>query len=72
MKAPERDELLIRIDERTHNTYKLVEQINGTVDEHSKQITRNTTNIRWIVKILGVGVLLIGAGTGIAKVLGFI
>ena len=46
MKASERDELLGRLDERTRNTYTLMEKqekhldkLNGRLDDHSKRLT---------------------------------
>jgi len=50
MKAAERDDLLIRLDERTNNIYKLTEaqerhlkEINGYLLDHSKRITITET-----------------------------
>ncbi len=52
MKASERDDLLIRLDERSCNIYKLTEkqeehlrQINGHLDDHSSRLTTVETKI---------------------------
>jgi len=50
MKAAERDELLVRLDERTRNIYKLTEaqeahlgKINSHLEDHSRRITVTET-----------------------------
>ena len=59
MKPKERDELLGRLDERTANTYHLVEKLerhndeqNGFIREQGKQVEKNKTHIWWIIRIL--------------------
>ena len=69
MKPKERDELLGRLDERSRNTYHLVEKLekhnaeqNGYILDLIKQVSSNKTSIKWMVRILyAVGIL--GAGT---------
>ena len=59
MKAPERDQLLIRLDERTCNIWRSVEQLekhqveqNGLIQELFISTSRNTI---WRKVIIGVG-----------------
>jgi len=80
MKPEERDELLIRVDERTANIWKITEQqekhlaeLNTSVSKHAVSITRNSTSIKWIYRILiAAGVLGGGAGgvSGIIRLTG--
>ncbi len=72
MKPSERDELLIRVDERTRNTWTMVERqeghlskINGSISTHARQITANGTSIKWIVRIFATAVILGGSAFGI-------
>lgn len=57
MKPSERDELLGRLDERSLNTYKLVEKQEKHLSSLDIRVTRNTNDIKWIKRIGG------GAGT---------
>lgn len=80
MKPKERDELFGRLDERTCNTYNLVEKLerhnaeqNGYILELIKQTSSNKTSIRWIKMILiGTGILggVGGTATGLINWLG--
>ena len=77
MKAPERDELLIRLDEKTNNIWNLTEKqeqhldrLNSSLSDHAVQIAQNKTSIKWIVRVLSAGGLIGGAGTGVSKLLG--
>ncbi len=60
MKAPERDELLGRLDERTTNTWNTIEEIKELIKEQNGRTRRLATkvNILW-----GIAVVLTG-GTG--------
>ena len=78
MKVEQRDQLLVRLDERVANIWRLTEKqeehltkINDALTKHAVQIERNRGNIRWIIKI---GSVLLGGGgsaAGILKLLGF-
>ena len=76
MKPAERDELLGRLDERSINTYHLVEKLerhqresNGIVISQGERIAKNETKIRLIWKI-GLGILGSGSvGVGISQLL---
>ena len=60
MKAPERDELLGRLDERTTNTWNTIEEIKELIKEQNGRTRKLATkvNILW-----GIAVVLTG-GTG--------
>lgn len=45
MNEAERDELLIRLDEKSNNTYKLVEKQERHLAELNKQVAKNLLNI---------------------------
>ena len=65
----DRDDLLARLDERSRNTYRLVEKINNTVSEHTKNIQRNTTWInafKWVISVIVTGVAV-----GLSKLQGW-
>ena len=68
-----RDELLIRLDERSRNTYHLVEKLerhnaeqNGYIMEQGKQTASNKTSINRLWWLLGIAV--IGGGSAIGLV----
>ena len=73
MKAKERDDLLIRLDERSCNTYHLVEKLerhnaeqNGYIREQGKQTASNKTSINRLWWLVGIAV--IGGGRAIGLV----
>lgn len=66
MKASERDELLGRLDERSRNTYTLVQKVVDDVRNHNLKIARNENSIKWIRWILYIGLILIATGAGLA------
>ena len=78
MNEQERDELLIRLDERTCNIYKLTEQqeehlkkLNNSVAENTKGVISNKSTIamlKWI--ITGAFTIIGGAIAIVLKVLG--
>ena len=77
MKPKERDELLIRLDERTRNIWTLTEKqedhlskINDSMMKHAVQISSNKTSVKWIVRILVAAGILGGGGYGIGQWLG--
>lgn len=60
MKPTERDALLVRLDERSVNTWNMMEKqethlnkINGSVQKCLGDIASNKTNIRNIWKVIG-------------------
>ena len=76
MKAQERDELLIRLDERTCNIWDLTEKqethlikLNDALSKHSVDIGKNKTSIMWIVRVLTAVGILGGSGAGIWRLL---
>ncbi len=69
MKPSERDELLGRLDERSHNTWRIVEEIKKGQDTQNDAIAQNTQNIA-VLKDRGVGIKTKLAG-GVSA-LGFI
>ena len=78
MKPIERDELLIRLDERTANIYHLTEKqeqhlsdLNDSIARHGKQIVSNSTNIKWITRILTASGITGGMATIAGKILGW-
>ena len=75
MKPTDRDDLLIRIDERTRNIYTLTEKqdahlsnLNDSIREHAEQITNNTSSIKWI-RVIGWIVTTIIFGGGLVSFL---
>jgi len=67
MKQPERDDLLIRLDEKMNNVWRVVEQLekhqivqNGLIRDTIDQTTKNTTWIKAYKWIIG------GIGTALA------
>ena len=77
MKAKERDELLIRLDERSCNTYHLVEKLerhnieqNGYIREQDKQVASNKTSIGRLWWLLGIVVISGGSAIGLVSWLG--
>ena len=77
MKPKERDELLIRLDERSRNIWALTEKqenhlskINDSLLKHAIQLSSNKTSIKWIVRILVAAGILGGGATGIIKLIG--
>jgi len=77
MKPKERDELLIRLDERTRNIWTLTEKqedhlakINDSMMKHAVQISSNKTSVKWIVRILVAAGILGGGATGLVNWLG--
>ena len=76
MKPQERDELLIRIEERTCNIWRSVEKLekhnaeqNGFISNLLKDVASNKTAIKWIKFIIG-GTILAGGGAGLNHWLG--
>lgn len=74
MKVKERDELLIRLDERTRNIWTLTERqedhlskLNDSMLKHAVQISSNKTSVRWIIRILVAAGILGGGATGIIQ-----
>jgi len=72
MNKKERDELLIRLDEKTANIYKLterqeqhLERLNSTVSKHEKRITRSEVVLYFVLAGTAVG-------GSVAKILGVI
>ena len=68
MNVTERDQLLIRLDERSHNTWRSVEKIekhqseqNGFIQDNILSTQRNTTWRKVITPIVG-GVFLVITG----------
>ena len=60
MKPQQRDELLARLDERSLNTWHLVEKIDKRTLDTDRQCTRNTTWIntfKWTIGLLVTGVI---------------
>ena len=60
MKPNERDELLGRLDERTSNTWRLVEKIDKRTLETDKRSIRNSTwvnTFKWTIGLLVTGVI---------------
>ncbi len=77
MKPKERDELLGRLDERSRNTYHLVEKLekhnaeqNGYILDLVKQASSNKTSIKWIIRVLVAAGILGGGATGIVNLIG--
>lgn len=77
MKPKERDELLIRLDERSRNIWILTEKqenhlskLNDSMLKHAVQISSNKTSIKWIVRILIACGILGGGATGLVNWLG--
>jgi len=68
MKPQERDDLLIRIDERTQNIWRLTDQqekhlskINDSLLKHSTNIAVNSNNIKRVWWLMGgVGLCVVG------------
>ncbi len=73
MKASERDDLLIRLDERSRNIYTLVEkqerhleELNSTTRENTTGVAVNRSGIKRIYWIMGgIVLLVIGFAGGI-------
>lgn len=77
MKPKERDELLIRLDERSRNIWTLTERqeehlakLNDSILKHATQITSNKTHIWWIVRVLIAAGVIGGGATGLVQWLG--
>ncbi len=77
MKATERDDLLIRLDERTRNIWALTERqeehlgkINDSLLKHAIQLSSNKTSIKWIIRVLVAVGILGGGATGIVNLIG--
>jgi len=58
MRVAERDELLYRLDERSRNTYHLVEKLergqtiqNGNIQTALERTSKNTASITWIWRV---------------------
>ncbi|KKL27236.1 hypothetical protein LCGC14_2387200 [marine sediment metagenome] len=49
MKTPERDNLLIRLDERSRNTWAMIERIESHLDKLNNSVAENT-HFRKLVK----------------------
>ena len=74
MKPKERDELRIRLDERTSNIWALTEKqedhlskINDSILKHAVQISSNRTSIKWIIRVLVTAGILGGGATGVIQ-----
>ena len=72
MNQEDRDALLIRLDEKTANIYKLterqeqhLERLNNTIGKHEKRITRNEVVLYFVLAGTAVG-------GSIAKIIGVI
>lgn len=70
----EEHDLLVRIAERTHNIWRVLEQLekqvrkqNGAIQGAIKECNKNTTNIKWI-RIIG-GFMMTMMIVGITKLL---
>ena len=77
MKPKERDDLLVRLDERTANIWRVTElqeqhlvKLNDSVLKHAIQLSSNKTSIKWIIRVLVACGILSGGGMGLAKWLG--
>lgn len=77
MKPKERDELLIRLDERSRNIWTLTEKqeshlskLNDNMMKHAVQISSNKTSLRWIIRIASGLIILGGTATGLVTWLG--
>ena len=77
MKAQERDELFGRLDERSLNAWRIMEEIkdhlirlNGSIEEQGKQVSSNKTSIRWIIRIMVAAVILGSGAIGIVNWIG--
>lgn len=77
MKVKERDELLVRLDERTRNIWTLTERqedhlskLNDSMLKHAIQISSNKTSIKWIIRILVAAGMVGGGATGLVNWLG--
>ncbi len=76
MKPTERDQLLIRLDERTRNIWALTEKqeahlskLNDSMMKHAVQISANRTSIGRLWWLIGIAIMG-GGGTGITKLVG--
>ena len=64
MKPSERDDLLIRLDERSHNTWRTVEEIKDTQGKQNDAIGQNTQDIA-VLKDRRPGIRVkVGGGIG--------
>ncbi len=64
MKPSERDDLLIRLDERSHNTWRTVEDIKTGQDNLNTAVAQNAQDIA-VLKDRGPGIRTkIGGGIG--------
>ena len=66
---------LATLVERSKNTYDLCEKLeqhqviqNGKVDVLEEQTAKNTTNIKWVIRILSGGGIITGITTGAIKI----
>ncbi len=68
MKAPERDELLGRLDERTTNTWNTIEEIKELIKEQNGRTRKLATkvNILWGIAVVLTG----GTGFSISQLIG--
>ena len=76
MKPLERDNLLIRLDERTRNIYNLTEKqedhlskLNDALSKHAIGIEGNRVSIKWL-RIILISVILGGGGAGLYNIFG--
>ena len=53
MKLKDRDDLLIRIDERTYTLVKNQDEIFGRIKTVEDKVVTNATDIRWIKRVGG-------------------
>ena len=77
MKPKERDDLLVRLDERTANIWRVTElqeqhlvKLNDSVLKHAIQLSSNKTSIKWIIRVLVAAGVLGGGATGLVQWLG--
>lgn len=74
MKPKERDDLLIRLDERSRNIWTLTERqeehlakLNDSMLKHAVQISSNKTSIKWLIRVLVAAGILGGGATGLVQ-----
>lgn len=70
MKQTERDELLTRLDEKTNNIWRVLEELNrqqikqnGFIQDNNNRSLKNTTWLiafRWIIGGVGTALAIIG------------
>ncbi len=75
MKQADRDDLLIRLDERTRNTYNLMEKqethldkLNKSVEENTVSCSENKTSNKNLWRVMYGMLILLAASIGIGIV----